>query len=159
MVYRQEIVVSSRAHGDMHDLTEQVAGIVSDSRIREGTVNLFNIGSTAAGGTLADKIGGRTILKWVFPAVAVMAAFLACPMMSTSRSGQHRHGGILEPSYRGPIDGLDLGAVGAQEQSPRLERHRGRTPLVGTSLHYARKAGAGSFAGNEKNPTQNRGGS
>src|SRR5512146_99954 len=59
MVYRQEIVVSSRVHGDMHDLTEQVAGIVSDSRIREGTVNLFNIGSTAAVGTIEFEPGLR----------------------------------------------------------------------------------------------------
>ncbi len=34
------------------------------------------------GGMLADKIGGRTILKWVFPATAVFAIFLACPLMS-----------------------------------------------------------------------------
>jgi len=40
-----------------------------------------------AGGVLADKIGGSTILKWVFPATALFAAFLACPMMSTFTIG------------------------------------------------------------------------
>ena len=39
------------------------------------------------GGTLADKIGGRTILKWVFPFTSAMALFLACPMMSTFTIG------------------------------------------------------------------------
>jgi len=39
------------------------------------------------GGVLADKIGGRTILKWVFPATAIMALFLACPLMSTFTVG------------------------------------------------------------------------
>ncbi len=39
------------------------------------------------GGTLADKVGGRTILKWVFPATALMAIFLACPMMVTFTIG------------------------------------------------------------------------
>src|SRR6516162_2876930 len=39
------------------------------------------------GGVLADKIGGRTILKWVFPATAVFAIFLACPLMSTFTMG------------------------------------------------------------------------
>jgi MFS transporter, NNP family, nitrate/nitrite transporter len=39
------------------------------------------------GGVLADKIGGRTILKWVFPATAVFAIFLACPLMSTFTIG------------------------------------------------------------------------
>jgi NNP family nitrate/nitrite transporter-like MFS transporter len=39
------------------------------------------------GGVLADKIGGRAILKWVFPATAVFAIFLACPLMSTFTIG------------------------------------------------------------------------
>jgi NNP family nitrate/nitrite transporter-like MFS transporter len=39
------------------------------------------------GGVLADKIGGRTILKWVFPATALFAVFLACPLMSTFTVG------------------------------------------------------------------------
>jgi NNP family nitrate/nitrite transporter-like MFS transporter len=39
------------------------------------------------GGILADKVGGRLILKWVFPATALMAIFLACPMMSTFTIG------------------------------------------------------------------------
>ena len=39
------------------------------------------------GGVLADKIGGSTILKWVFPATAVFAVFLACPLMSTFTIG------------------------------------------------------------------------
>ena len=39
------------------------------------------------GGVLADKVGGRTILKWVFPATAILAVFLACPLMSTFTVG------------------------------------------------------------------------
>ena len=39
------------------------------------------------GGILADKVGGRTILKYVFPATALMAIFLACPMMVTFTIG------------------------------------------------------------------------
>jgi NNP family nitrate/nitrite transporter-like MFS transporter len=39
------------------------------------------------GGSLADKVGGRAILKWVFPATAAMAIFLACPLMSTFTVG------------------------------------------------------------------------
>jgi NNP family nitrate/nitrite transporter-like MFS transporter len=39
------------------------------------------------GGSLADKVGGRAILKWVFPATAAMAIFLACPLMSTFTIG------------------------------------------------------------------------
>jgi MFS transporter, NNP family, nitrate/nitrite transporter len=39
------------------------------------------------GGMLADRIGGRKILLWVFPMTAVMAVFLACPMMVTFTIG------------------------------------------------------------------------
>ena len=39
------------------------------------------------GGMLADKIGGRAILKWVFPATAIFSIFLACPMMITFTVG------------------------------------------------------------------------
>jgi NNP family nitrate/nitrite transporter-like MFS transporter len=39
------------------------------------------------GGMLADRIGGRKILLWVFPATAVMAVFLACPTMVTFTIG------------------------------------------------------------------------
>jgi len=39
------------------------------------------------GGMLADKLGGRAILKWVFPATALFSIFLACPMMLTFTIG------------------------------------------------------------------------
>jgi len=39
------------------------------------------------GGWLADKVGGRAILFWVFPVTAAMAIFMACPMMSTFTIG------------------------------------------------------------------------
>ena len=40
-----------------------------------------------AGGMLADRIGGRRILLWVFPITAAMAIFLACPSMVTFTIG------------------------------------------------------------------------
>jgi MFS transporter, NNP family, nitrate/nitrite transporter len=39
------------------------------------------------GGLLADRVGGRKILLWVFPITAAMAIFMACPMMSTFTFG------------------------------------------------------------------------
>jgi NNP family nitrate/nitrite transporter-like MFS transporter len=39
------------------------------------------------GGILADRIGGRKILLWVFPVTAAMAIFMACPMMPTFTIG------------------------------------------------------------------------
>jgi NNP family nitrate/nitrite transporter-like MFS transporter len=39
------------------------------------------------GGSLADRIGGRRILLFVFPVTAIMAIFMACPLMSTFTIG------------------------------------------------------------------------
>jgi secondary thiamine-phosphate synthase enzyme len=57
MVHQQEISVRTSGHGDMHDLTAEVAAAVSASRIRTGTVNIFNIGSTASIGTIEFEPG------------------------------------------------------------------------------------------------------
>ncbi len=57
MVYREEITVATRAHGTTTDLTGKVSAIVTASGIRNGTVNVFNIGSTAAIGTIEFEPG------------------------------------------------------------------------------------------------------
>ena len=57
MTYQQQISIRSTGHGHMHDLTDQVSKLVADSGIRTGTVNVFNIGSTAALGTIEFEPG------------------------------------------------------------------------------------------------------
>lgn len=57
MTHQQQIVVTTKGHGDMHDLTDQVAQIVKSSGIKIGTVNVFNVGSTAAIGTIEFEPG------------------------------------------------------------------------------------------------------
>jgi MFS transporter, NNP family, nitrate/nitrite transporter len=66
---------------EMFKLTPQDAGMRT-----AGFVVLATL-MRPIGGSLADKVGGRAILKWVFPFTAVMALFLACPMMSTFTVG------------------------------------------------------------------------
>ncbi|MGA8440788.1 MAG: secondary thiamine-phosphate synthase enzyme YjbQ [Candidatus Sulfotelmatobacter sp.] len=57
MSYQQQISVTTRGHGEMHDLTGQVASVVNASGIQTGTVNVFNVGSTAAIGTIEFEPG------------------------------------------------------------------------------------------------------
>lgn len=66
---------------EMFKLTPQNAGLRTAGFIVLATV------MRPVGGTLADKVGGRAILRWVFPFVATMAIFLACPMMMTFTIG------------------------------------------------------------------------
>jgi secondary thiamine-phosphate synthase enzyme len=57
MTYQQQISITTKGHGDMHDLTDQVARVVSSSAIQTGTVNVFNVGSTGALGTIEFEPG------------------------------------------------------------------------------------------------------
>jgi secondary thiamine-phosphate synthase enzyme len=57
MTYQQQISLSTKGHGDMHDLTEQVAAVVNSSGIKTGLVHVFNVGSTAALGTIEFEPG------------------------------------------------------------------------------------------------------
>jgi secondary thiamine-phosphate synthase enzyme len=57
MSYQEQIPIRTKGHGDMHDLTTRVAAIVAAAGIRTGTVNVFNLGSTAAVGTIEFEPG------------------------------------------------------------------------------------------------------
>ena len=57
MVHQQQFSLRTTGHGDMHDITAQVAAAVAASDIKTGTVNVFNIGSTAAIGTIEFEPG------------------------------------------------------------------------------------------------------
>lgn len=57
MTYQQHIAIRTSAHGHMHDLTTKVREIVEASGIQTGTVNVFNVGSTAAVGTIEFESG------------------------------------------------------------------------------------------------------
>jgi secondary thiamine-phosphate synthase enzyme len=57
MTYQTQLAITTKGHGDMHDLTGHVARAVSSSAIQTGTVSLFNVGSTAALGTIEFEPG------------------------------------------------------------------------------------------------------
>ena len=52
MVYQKEIQVQTAGHRDMHNLTEEVARVAAESKVRHGVVHVFNVGSTGAIGTI-----------------------------------------------------------------------------------------------------------
>ena len=59
MVHQDRFTIGTSGHRDMHDITGEVAKIVADSGIRMGTAQVFNIGSTAAIGTIEFEPGLR----------------------------------------------------------------------------------------------------
>lgn len=57
MVHQEEILLHTGHHGQMHDLTSRVAGVVSASGVERGWVNVFNVGSTGAIGAIEFEPG------------------------------------------------------------------------------------------------------
>ena len=57
MNYQQEISLATKGHGYLHNLTEQVAAAIAASGVKTGIAHLFNVGSTAALGTIEFEPG------------------------------------------------------------------------------------------------------
>jgi len=57
MVHHDQFTICTHGHGDMTDLTERVAEIVEDSGMLNGIVNVFNVGSTGAVGSVEYEPG------------------------------------------------------------------------------------------------------
>jgi len=57
MSYQQQLLINTKGHGDSRDLTAQVAEIVTSSGVQTGMVNICNVGSTAAVGTIEFEPG------------------------------------------------------------------------------------------------------
>jgi secondary thiamine-phosphate synthase enzyme len=57
MTFQQQIHLQTSGHNEMHNLTDEVARIVDKSGVRSGVVHIFNVGSTAAVGTIEFEPG------------------------------------------------------------------------------------------------------
>ena len=56
-MYQERLSIRTAGHRDMHDLTREVCAVVSRSGIQLGLVHVFNVGSTAAIGTIEYEGG------------------------------------------------------------------------------------------------------
>ncbi len=133
MVYRQEIAVATRAHGDMQDLTDKVTAIVIASGIRNGTVNVFNIGSTAAVGTVEFEPGLRRDLHEMLDRVIPPSRNYGHEQAWQDGNGHsHLQATLLGPSLTVPVaNGKPM--LGTWQQIFHLEcdtRGRQRTVVV-----------------------------
>ncbi|GMU24386.1 MAG: MFS transporter [Phycisphaerae bacterium] len=68
-------------------LTDMFGLTPADAGLRTAGFVIVATGMRPIGGVLADRYGGGTILSFVFPFTALMAVFMACPLMSTFTAG------------------------------------------------------------------------
>jgi len=133
MTYQQQILINTKGHGNMHDITEQVAEIVSSSAIQHGTVNVFNVGSTAALGTIEFEPGLQHDLPAILDKLIPPSRNYGHEQAWHDGNGHsHLQATLLGPSFTAPIAGGKL-MLGTWQQIFHLEcdvRGRQRTVVV-----------------------------
>lgn len=66
MITTKRISLDTQGHGDIHDITHQVAGAVRESGLRAGTVTVFTPSSTSALTTIEYESGCLSDLNRLF---------------------------------------------------------------------------------------------
>lgn len=133
MTYQQEISVRTKGHGDMHDLTDEVVSAVKTSGIGTGTVNVFNVGSTAAVGTIEFEPGLQQDLPAILDKLIPPSRRYGHEQAWHDGNGHsHLQATLLGPSLTVPISEGKL-VLGTWQQIFHLEcdvRGRERTVVV-----------------------------
>jgi secondary thiamine-phosphate synthase enzyme len=133
MTYQRQVTITTKGHGDMHDLTAQVAAVVEDSGIKVGVVNVFNVGSTAAVGAIEFEPGLAHDLPAILDTLISPSRDYGHEQAWHDGNGHsHLQATILGPSLTAPIvEGKLL--LGTWQQIFHLEcdvRGRRRTVIV-----------------------------
>ena len=133
MTYQQQISLSTKGHGDMHDLTEQLTAIVSSSGIKTGLTHVFNVGSTAALGTIEFEPGLQQDLPAILDKLIPPSRNYGHEQTWHDGNGHsHLQATLLGPSLTVPIAEGKL-VLGTWQQVFHLEcdvRGRQRTVVV-----------------------------
>ncbi|HVP51431.1 MAG TPA: secondary thiamine-phosphate synthase enzyme YjbQ [Terriglobales bacterium] len=133
MTCQQQISIRTNGHGDMHDLTAEVAALVAASGVRTGTVNLFNVGSTAALGTIEFEPGLERDLPDILDKLVPPSRNYGHEQTWHDGNGHsHLQATLLGPSLSVPVADGKL-VLGTWQQIFHLEcdvRGRQRTVMV-----------------------------
>jgi len=129
--YQRQISITTKGHGDMHDLTHQVAAVVTSSGIETGTVNVFNVGSTAAVGTIEFEPGLQQDLPAILDRLIPPSRHYGHEQAWHDGNGHsHLQATLLGPSLTVPVAEGKL-ALGTWQQIFHLECDvRGRQRIV-----------------------------
>lgn len=133
MVYQDEIHLRTSGHRAMHDITDEVARIISQSKVRTGVAQLFNVGSTAALGTIEYEPGLEADLPEILDKLVPPSRHYGHEQAWHDGNGHsHLQATLLGPSLTVPIrEGRPV--LGTWQQVFHLEcdvKPRQRTVLV-----------------------------
>jgi len=133
MVYQQTITVTTRGHGDMHDVTGKVSQIVAASGMQTGIAHLFNVGSTGAVGVIEFEPGLEQDLPALLDRLIPPSRHYGHEQAWHDGNGHsHLQATLLGPSLTVPVSGGKL-VLGTWQQIFHLEcdiKPRQRTVVV-----------------------------
>jgi len=131
--FQQQIAVTTKGPGDMHDLTDQVANAVAESGVQTGIANVFNVGSTAEIGTIEFEPGLRSDMPAILNKLIPPSRNYGHEQAWHDGNGHsHLQATLLGPSLTVPIADGRL-VLGTWQQIFHLEcdvRGRQRTVVV-----------------------------
>lgn len=121
MVFQQAFTLKTLGHHDLHDLTGKIAGIVAASRITAGTAHIFNVGSTAAVGTIEFEPGLQQDLPDILDKLMPPSRNYGHEQTWHDGNGHsHLQATILGPSLTVPVQNGQL-VLGTWQQIFHLE--------------------------------------
>jgi secondary thiamine-phosphate synthase enzyme len=133
MTYQDELRIETSGHGDMHDVTRDVASIVAASKIMIGTAHIHVIGSTGAVGTIEYEPGLERDLPEIMDSLMPPGRHYGHEMAwQDGNAHSHLQATTLGPSISVPFSGGEL-LLGTWQQVFFLEcdiRPRRRTLVI-----------------------------
>ena len=121
MTYQERVSVTTEGPGDMHDLTDDVRGIVSRSEVRSGIAHVFNVGSTGAIGVIEFEPGLQRDLPEILEHLIPPGTHYGHEQAwHDGNAHSHLHATLLGPSVTVPVtDGAPV--LGTWQQIFHLE--------------------------------------
>ena len=136
MVHQEQLSIRTSGHGDIHDITSKVSAIVAHSGIRTGTAHIFNVGSTAAIGTIEFEPGLQRDLPEILDKLIPPSRSYGHEQAWHDGNGHsHLQATLLGPSLTVPVAG-GKPVLGTWQQIFHLEcdvRGRERTIVITVS--------------------------
>src|SRR5271157_4454585 len=133
VVHQEQIPLLTKGHGDMHDLTAQIAAVVASSNIQTGTAHIFNLGSTAALGAIEFEPGLERDLGAILDKLIPPSRDYGHEQAWHDGNGHsHLQATLLGPSLTVPVSNGQL-LLGTWQQIFHLEcdvRGRQRTVVI-----------------------------
>ncbi len=106
MTWQGEIQLQTSGHGDMRDITEEVARLVGDSGVGTGTVHVFVVGSTAAVGAIELEPGlARDFPEMLDQLVPPSRSYGHEQAWHDGNGHSHLQASLLGPSIVVPVTG------------------------------------------------------